>query len=249
MTADAGEYFSPEENMKKAFFFVILLSLFIIGCSLNRLKENYPIDKKYYGNFTINGKTVPLPAGEWGVAGRGTRNIKDYYEVWLINYNNRTMNGAIYIMSDAPFNNYIGYKKNSYAERKDIYYVEINSNSEGDPFDLWLVNHSVIKLSVKRQANKELYEYLKQRNISIPKLMIQSFHVKTGSKDKGKYLRVEYYYNPELEGFDSSYENDWDTSAWHPLRVSKNPAKVAYLNKVVQQGKILHRGIQVEPER
>ncbi len=97
--------------MKKAFFFVILPSLFIIGCSLNRLKENYPIDKKYYGNFTINGKTVPLPAGEWGVAGRGTRNIKDYYEVWLINYNNRTMNGAIYIMSDAPFNNYIGYKK------------------------------------------------------------------------------------------------------------------------------------------
>lgn len=108
-----------------------------------------------------------------------------------------------------------------------------------------MVSHYVHSFSPgQREASKEYLQYLTDNKIDLRKLSIRSYHVITGKIFKSRYLRVEYYYNPETEGFDTKGEENWGTSNWHVARIASDPKKVAYVEKIKKQGEVFHDKIR-----
>jgi hypothetical protein len=60
--------------------------------------------------------------------------------------------------------------------------------------------------------------------------------------DQGKFLNYKIYENPELAGFAPEPGITWENSLWHRDFVSKDPARVAYL----EQFKARYAGIYTE---
>jgi hypothetical protein len=229
-------------GMKKCVFLFIMMNLIISGCATSSIKENYPIGKSYRDVFILEGKRVPLPEGEWKIAAARYRNRVQYIEVFLQKETtDHKFAGLVIVNSNTPGNNDTNYEPDEYADKKDILYASIKSNSIGKPLDFWLVDHYIFSLNEGAYlALKEYLEYLIDNGISVPKLTIQSYHLITGSGTKNGYLRVEYYYNPELEGFDLKNEATWGTSSWHMLRMNSDPKKGAYIENIKKQGEALH---------
>ncbi|MBU2054186.1 MAG: hypothetical protein KJ936_03220 [Proteobacteria bacterium] len=232
--------------MKKCIFLFIVVSFIIGGCATTSLKQDYPTGKRYRDVFVLEDKRIPLPEGEWKIVGTGTTDMGKYSEVFLLKEtNNHKFAGGVIIVSDTIMNNYVGYIQNTYAERKDHHYVSIKSNTRTERLDLWLVNHYIFSFTPgQRDASKEFLQYLIDNKISVPKLMVRSYHIITGKMLRSRYLRVEYYYNPEIEGFDLSREDNWGTSSWHIMKIASDPKKVAYVENVKKQGEIFHGKIR-----
>ena len=159
------------------------------------------IGKTYSEVFVLEDKSIPLPEGEWKVVGVGAA-MEKFSEINLIKETNeRRLAGAIIIRSDTSLNDFVGYWENKYVNRPDLHFKCVIRNSVQEGLDLWVINHYLMNWTPKRKAAKEFYQYLLDNKIERPKLMIQSYHEITGKTLKNKYLRVEYYYNPEIEGF------------------------------------------------
>ena len=92
-------------------------------------------------------------------------------------------------------------------------------------------------------AFKEAYNYLITNKFIIPKIVIESFHHFTSKYANRKYLDYRYYINPEAEGFKAPTDTNWSTSEWHPLQINKDPKKVAFIEKIKTEGKVLHAKI------
>lgn len=225
---------------------LLFVSIFIlVGCGFPAFKKDNPIGKTYRDVFVLENKRVPLLEGEWKVAGTGYNENENYCEVILIKETSDCkMAGGIIITSDTITNSYSGYKPSEYAKRTDLHSVSINANTMGKGLDLWLINHYYMQVSPNREALKEFFHYCLDNKIELPKLMIQSYHLMTGKNFKGKYLLVAYYYNPAVEGFDTSIEKDWANSSWHPLRISADPKKQMYIERIKKEGELLHGKIQ-----
>lgn len=232
--------------MKKYIFLFIVISFVIGGCAGTSLNQDYPTGKSYREVFVWEGKRVPLPEGEWKIAGTGTLDMGKYSEAFLVKVtNDRKLAGGIIIVSDTTLNDYRGYKQNTYAERKDHLYVSIKSNTRSEGLDLWLVNHYIMSFKPgQRKASQEFMQYLIDNKISKPKLMIRSYHLISGKMLRSRYLRVEYYYNPAIEGFDTSREDNWGNSSWHIMNIAFDPKKVAYVENIKRQGEVLHGKIR-----
>ncbi len=212
------------------FLFLLLASFILGGCVTPAIKKDYPLGKTYRDVFVLENKRVPLPEGEWKVAGTGYTDMGNYCEVSLLKETkDHKIAGIIIITSDSQTTNYTGYWPNKYVQRTDLHYVSIKSNTGGQYLDLWAVSHYIMTFTPERETVREFFQYCSDNNIILPKLMVRSYHVITGKMLRNKYLRVEYYYNPEKEGFDTSSENNWGASSWHPLRIQTDPNKVSYV--------------------
>lgn len=230
--------------MKKYLALLTIIIVAICGCvNPSFIKDNH-LGKKYSGSITVENKTVPLPDGEWIVVGRGYGDSYDYGEVLLAQVSARRIAKCIIIRSDASTNSFSGYRAAEDAQRTDLYHVVVKSNTTGEPLDFWYVSHYIMSVTPKREAVKQFFEYCKVNSITMPKLFIRSRHTLTGVGMKHKYLNVEYYYNPDVEGFDTSKEDNWGTSSWHYLRIKDDPKKVSYMEKIKRDNEMMHEKLR-----
>jgi hypothetical protein len=235
-----------EEKMRVRLLLLMAAIFILVGCITPAFKKDNPIGKTYRDVFVLENKQVPLPEGEWKVAGTGYRDNQRFCEVYLVKVTeDRKLTGVIIIISENMAFGYSGYLPDKYAKRTDLHYVSIKSNTTEEGLDLWLVNHYFASFSPKeREASNQFFQYCHDNKIDLSKLMIQSYHVITGKMFKGRFLGVTYFYDPRTEGFDTSLENDWGTSSWHPLRISADPKKVSYVERIKKEGEVLHGKIQ-----
>jgi hypothetical protein len=213
------------------------------GCATSDFKKDFPIGAIHHNSIVFEGKKVPLPNGEWRVAGTGTAEMGKYNEITLVKTtDDRKFAGGVIITSDSVLNDYTGYVQNKFAERKDHHYVEIKSNSRSEGHDIWLVSHYLHSFNPgEREMSIEFTKYLVDNQIDFGHLSIRSYHEFTGKVSKKSFLRVSYFYNPETEGFDTREEQNWGTSGWHVTRIASDPLKKAFVEKIKQEGKVLHQ--------
>lgn len=169
-----------------------------------------------------------------------------YFEIILLKeFETKRIDSLLRITTESMANNSPGYLPHEYLKRKDVHHVVVKNNSELGAQDGWLINHFIIDLDItKSPALEEVYNYLLSNKIVIPKLQIQTFHHFTGKYQKNRYLEVAYYTNPEIEGFESPNETKWGSSEWHPLRINDDPKKKAYIERLKNEGAIMHEKIR-----
>jgi ankyrin repeat protein len=228
---------------------LLLLTAFIVfltsGVTADLLIKTNPIGKVYSNSIQLSNKIIPLPEGEWKVIGRGATGDANYFEIILLKESEKTgkMPSSIIITTDSPTNTYHGYTACAYCGRKDVHYIVVKNNTEGRAQDCWLINHYIMSMNASRPAVKEAYDYFLSNKITIPKVLVQSFHHFT-SAHSSKYLEVAYFSNPEVEGFEPSIDSNWSTSEWHPLRINNDPKKMAYIERLKTEGAIIHEKIR-----
>jgi hypothetical protein len=238
-------------------FIIIAFPFLLMSCITPGLKEINPVGKVYRDSIQLWGKNIPLPEGEWKVIGRGApsnagRNMlldqqALFFNIVLLKESEtKTAHSFLLISTESMTNNGPGYKPVEYFNRKDVHHVVVKNNEEFGAQDGWLINHYLMSIDLKgRPALEEAYNYLLSNKIKLPKIMIQTFHHFTGKYQKNRYLDVECYSNPEIEGFEAPNETNWGTSEWHPLRIDNDPKKKAYIERLKNEGAIMHEKIRV----
>lgn len=232
--------------MKKLLPIVAILIAFICGCS--PLKDKYPQEKTYQDSITVRGYKIPLPEGTWEIAGSDRWDGGKMFKLGLVKIKGETLQGAVFINVDTTQNDYTGYWAFNYFNREDMLYCKAENNTKGKPHDCWSINHISMQLDPEKPAMKKALNFLKNRNVRLPKLMIETRHLFTGKTDKSKCLDVFYYVNPREYGFDASKEGDWGTSEWYYLRIKNHPKKEKFIEKLKKEGKKIHNELRTNFE-
>ncbi len=242
--------------MRKNYMLFVIITFLLMSCITPGIKETNPIGKVYRDSINLWGRNIPLPEGEWKVIGRGSpsnmgRNIyiaqqEIYFNIILLKESEtKKVHSLLYITTESITNDSPGYTPVKYLNRKDVLHVVVKNNENLGAQDGWLINHYLMAIDFKRPAAQEAYSYLLSNKITIPKIMIQTFHHFTGKYQKNRYLEVSCYLNPEIDGFESPNETNWGTSEWHPLRIDNDPKKKAYIERLKEEGTIMHEKIRV----
>ncbi len=243
--------------MRKNYLLFIIIAFLLTSCITPGIKETNPVGKVYRDSIQLWGKFIPLPEGEWKVIGRGApsnagRNMyiaeqNIFFDIVLLKESEtKKVHSILLITTESMTNNTPGYTPVEYLKRKDVHHVVVKNNESGGAHDGWLINHYLMSIDLRgRPAVEEAYNYLLLNKITIPKIMIQTFHHFTGKYQKNRYLDVGYFSNPEIEGFESPNESNWGTSEWHPLRIENDHKKKAYIERLKNEGAIMHEKIRV----
>lgn len=241
--------------MRKSYLLFVIITFLLMSCIPPGIRETNPVGKVYRDSIQLWGRTIPLPEGEWKVIGRGapSKNGKNiyiaeqdiYFNIILLKESEtKKVHSLLYITTESMTNNASGYTPIEYLKRKDVHHVVVKNNENLGAQDGWLINHYLMAIDFKSPAAQEAYSYLLSNKITIPKIMIQTFHHFTGKYQKNRYLDVGYFSNPEIEGFESPNETNWGTSEWHPLRIDNDPKKKAYIERLKEEGAIMHEKIR-----
>lgn len=198
-------------------------------------------------NFTIRGKTIPLPPGEWKIISSGYDSEK-FFEVYFIQEHPGKKISCIFLAVDSiELNREGGYSKNKDIDRLDMHYKVVNKTTASDEQDWWYVNNFIITAIPKegRPVRNEAIKYIKSHGYVISPDYIQVHHRLTGKHPyKKRYLHVEYYYNPEAAGFPSGSTTEWATSGWNATRINTDQRKVQYVNDLVKEHTLLHEKLK-----
>ncbi len=233
--------------MKTHFLLVLaLLAISISSCVhyVNPIDSN-PIGRKYTNSINIRNMELPLPEGEWEVIGRGYADNHNFIEIILEKDIDNKPHSAIYIARDSGSNIFNGYLPSKYLERTNIHHVVSNNNERGGAQDGWCINHFRLSFSENSsKANKEAYKHIIDKKLVMPGNVILVRHRFTGAYIKQKFLLYSLYLNPEAEGFDPPRSCEWASSEWNPLKINSDPRKVAYIEKLKEEGVTFHEKLK-----
>jgi hypothetical protein len=127
----------------KIFFFLLLL-LSLSGCAqmTSTLEDQFRVDdaKIYRDSFTIRDKTIPLPPGDWKIAGSGL-NSEKFFIVYFLQEHPGKLFSYIHISVDSlELNREYGYKPSEEIIRKDMHHTVLVGNTAGEARDWWLIS-------------------------------------------------------------------------------------------------------------
>ena len=181
-------------------------------------------------------EAIPLPAGKWKLVG------------WTTEYNNvqvphvyglliQEKNGLLDKV--VRFQNTVGYAPNGYQEgkfcqRKNIHHLVVKANYNGREQDCWGVNH--FRMTLNGRISEDLVQardYIVKNELTVP---INFLYVHYRKASSTKLWRLDYFFNPEAEGFPPPKYADWATSDWHRDRAYMDAKKVLYIEKLKSWG-------------
>lgn len=185
-----------------------------------------------------NGRVaVPLPSGEWIVAGADVSKASyanQIEETMLVNVVGGQVNGYVEIRTPLSASTN-GWVKSSLCDRSDIHHVFKLSNTAGGVQDCWGINHYRMTIAGKVPAYiEQTRDYIVSHKINSP---LNAIAVEYRFADKPYFVDVKYFFNPEVDGFTPPKIAEWATSDWHRDRVYMDPAKVAYIDKIKTWGR------------
>ena len=230
--------------MRRFMWFSVLLSALTIATSVgaqDKLTLNQTYRDVIHLDFSSGLTQIPLPPGEWVLAGHeeyrsslNTSMVRGY----LARKESKTLTGLIYFsinieMSDGTWS------QSSFCERENVIFMEKIRNYSGD-VDCWALNHRTMTSKTTRQAVVQLRDYLKRRKIEMPITMIVVQYRKT---DNSKQVSLNYYFNPEFEGFSPPKQASWRANDWHRDRIYLDPEKVAYVDRLKLWGREWKRNV------
>jgi len=197
--------------------------------------KDLPIGKKVSGQFAIGDVQVPLPDGQWVVAGRGVYAAErsggsagpTMAQVALFDVQNGTLRRQIWIRVSLEQGS--RWVKSKECDRKNIFHVQSEELPQVYSYFCWTVNHYRMHFDPKTAgAVSEASKYMQDNSIKFPDTMLAAtFYMSVDPM----YLEARYYFNPETEGISPSKNPAWDGNDWHVSRIHQFPDKLLYAEK------------------
>ena len=203
-------------------------------------------------SFTVAGKSVPLPPGDWTVIGSeitkdGTRGYKTAHMLARIEGN--SLQSAVEIYTNLPINKINekdsdgkGWLTVRNCSRDDMHFLKVFSNTRLGKQDCWWINHQRMDRQPRLEHWAEARKYLSDNRIRAP---IEMISVSYRLANKRDYLTANYFFNPENAGFSDGNDlhwriHTWATSVWHPDKVRGNKKKIKYIKELISWGTQWH---------
>jgi len=196
--------------------------------------DEFKVDQRLSGVFTIAGKQVPLPTGDWRVAGYR----KNTVDTGLINYGAygvihnlvlfKTSGGTVDALLDLnvnalPVNDGWGVSKD--CDRQDFYATIGRYKSGWDASCLFLYHNQTAAADKTSRAWGDALNYARDKKLALPQSWVTAgFRVAT----RADVIDARFSFNPETRGLKAS-NGAWDQSPWHKSKFESDPAKVAFV--------------------
>lgn len=220
----------------------------LAACSGSRSGEDELVIGKAYSGSISTGTSatqVPLPEGKWILAG------------WEVYANDQELGGVLieadgrhvarlvdfYVQYSTQRMRYLRHRPYKLCSRKDVIYMgkslsgstgEYIAFKKGNTQACWGINHWPMTLSGSIPKHlRQLRDYVEKEELIMPDTMLAVQYRRGGN---GDYFSLNYYFNPELEGFAPPRQSDWRTSDWHRDRYSRDPKKKAYIERLKKWG-------------
>jgi len=173
---------------------------------------------------------VPLPEGEWVLAGTSERrnNLNTLLaNAVLVRLENQTLKEVIGIRTNLEVNNGRRWGRISQCYRDDVHHVELIQGHSATGEECWTLNHLEFDANPSRRSHwSQAMDYLRERQVSTPNTSLISAHFITIPQ---RFVSVWRYYNPEAAGFAPSAQVAWSENDWHRDRVGDDQDKIAYI--------------------
>lgn len=204
--------------------------------------KDLPLGKKVSNPLSIGKIHVPLPEGEWVVAGRrvgqaravgaGTHNDETMADVILVDIADGTLRGLISIYTVLDYGKLRRWSKTDFCKNENLFYRQEDEIPGLHSYFCWGVTHHRMGGSANfagRDHIKERTEFLASKNVAMPAVMMAAeFHIASGPK----LLNVVYRRNPDLKKIPPSQTGEGRTSDWHKSRIHQFPDKAQYAEKM-----------------
>ena len=123
-----------------------------------------------------------------------------------------------------------------FCKRTNLHFIE-NYESRGSfRLNCLGVNHFRIVGGKSNKVNEAAKNWAKKNNIAIPRTMVLHQHVISNNN----FLQVQVFYNPELEGFPPTVDSNWNSNDWHQDKIFGDAERLAYIQKILDEGKRYH---------
>jgi hypothetical protein len=193
-----------------------------------------PVGKSFRGQMSIGGQAVPLPSGDWtGVAFfRGGSASTRGDAAILARIENGRINGLVGVNANTFANDQRGaIQPFASCERQDYVFRKTLVNEAGGEQRCWWINHATgvwQDQGIFRAAREELL----QKKLVLPEVMV---NVAFRRARANSFVTAFYYFDPALEGI-SSAPLIWSASEWHKDRISSDPARMRYVQRLQKWG-------------
>lgn len=222
---------------------ILVLAVILTGCvttskqAVNDFHTTFVVGMVVSNEVSVGGNRVPLLPGEHLIISTHqiTQNLKYRGGGPMPGTEGKFMKGDVVLAQikdgilhtmtfiDASIQPLLGnswWNKSWVCTEKNILHSVVSSDGLRNQ-DCWHVRHRAARS--KAQAIQKAFRYFADHNISIPSHVIASSHAFT---NKGKYLTVNYLFNPQIEGVSPS-------GAWNKARLHMFEEKQQYVDKVV----------------
>lgn len=222
--------------------FAGLIGLLALAACQTTTIEPAKLGAVYSGTFIDGGSKVPLPPGEWTVAGTNIRetNLGNVMsQSILFQADKGIVKGMVVVLlSRTPgsdFGNRSGWESSRYCQRTNLWFLEVDANETGGEQDCWGVNHRVMTPAKwdRYPAWSKARDYIEKNNLKVASNMVFVFYTLATNND---YLSAKYYFNPELEGLSPPAADSWTRSDWHKDRIAEHPDKQTYAERLKTWG-------------
>jgi hypothetical protein len=230
-------------HIVRALALLVLLALHIpMSAHANSILNELIVGSEVTGRLKVGMVTVPLPPGTWTVINVNEKPNNQFNTVAateLIQFANGKVVGSLHINTNLDLGR-SGWQVTEQCSRKNIWFLQKDADYENDQ-RCWGINYSIFTQTSNYIPTRgtNLQQWLISHNAAPPSVGVFSFY---RFADQGKFLNYKIYENPELAGITPEPGITWENSAWHPDVVSKDPARVAYL----EQFKARYAGIYTE---
>ena len=203
------------------------------------------------GTYSIGNKSIPLPDGVWTVI--GTQIVKDGGRGFqtahmLARIEDKTVQSAVEVYTNIAIRKSApggaanqGWLTDQNCTRDNMHFAKVHANVRLGEQDCWWVNHWRMHRSGGGNTEHwmESRKYLADNRIEASLDMVA---VSYRLANKVDYLTLNYFFNPEISGFEAEKNihwsiHTWETSAWHPDQTKENEKKQAYIEDLISWGK------------
>jgi hypothetical protein len=190
------------------------------GASLHRL----PVGAVVWGTPRLGRARVPLPPGDWIVAGRdrGTSTGPGipYARVVLLQIGAANVDRAIFLTANLTGAGPWG-RPADCGSRAIHAAVTVREDTRGR--ECWWVSHYVRGVPTERSwaMDHELHAFLTERRLRMPTMVTAGFFV----TDTGGMLQAIYAFRPGAAGLPDEGGVRWDASRWRPAASEQDPRR------------------------
>ncbi len=233
-------------KFSKLFFLCFFLLFGCVASSSSLMQQYNPGNNSVYReSIYLRGKTIPLPPGDWKIIASGIE--RDFFKLYLLQECPGKLFRHIFISVDTLELERKKFSPSDELERTDLHHKIIKNGTPGEPQNSWYVSNTRIHFTPKKNVKvlAEAAEYIRSHGYVVSHDMLRGSHLLTGKRPfTERYLLVNYYYNPETDGFPPGPLSSRNTSQWNPMNVNTDQAKVDYITKIINKNSIIHRQLE-----
>ncbi len=196
------------------------------------------------GNVVAQGRSVPLPPGQWIVVAHfpapGPGGMESLF---LAQVRRDRLSRAVLVEAGTPAGESArGFPRSAQCTRAGLLYAKTISNEELGRQDCWTVDHDVATGSERdvRPIVRAAVAELERRGVKYPPVLLSAFF---RLADRQSFLHAVYAFNPETDGI-TSRPAPWEASEWNRNHIHQYPDKIAYVEKLRAWAEAWHPAVR-----